>query len=55
MSDYVDSSPAVCVSRAEATFEISGGDGGGDADLPAEVQPVVEAVGWKPSSPKALT
>ena len=43
-SDYVDSSLAASVTRAEATFEISGADGGGDADFPAEVQPVVEAV-----------
>ena len=44
VSDNVDSSPAASVTRAEATFEISGADGGGDADLPAEVQPVLEAV-----------
>ena len=44
MSDHVASSPAVSVTRAEATFEISGADGGGDADLLAEVQPVGEAV-----------
>ena len=43
-SDYVDSSPAASVTRAEATFEISGADGGANADLPAEVQPVVDAV-----------
>ena len=36
VSDYVD--------RAEATFEISGAGGGGDAHFPAEVQPVVDAV-----------
>ena len=42
--EYVPPSPAVSVTRAEATFEISGADGGGDADLPAEVQPVEEAV-----------
>ena len=44
VSDHVASSPAVSVTRAEATFEISGADGGGDADLPAEVQSVVEPV-----------
>ena len=43
-SDFVDSSRAASVTRAEATFEISGADGGDGADLPAEVQPVVEAV-----------
>ena len=44
VSDYVASSPAASATRAEATFKISGAVGGGDADLPAEVQPVVEAV-----------
>ena len=43
VSDYVAPSPAA-VTRVDARFEISGFDGGGDADLPAEVQPVVEVV-----------
>ena len=38
MSEYVDPSPAASAPRAVATFEISGSDGGGDADLPTEVQ-----------------
>ena len=42
VSDYVD--------RAEATFEISGADGGGEAISFAEVQPGVDSV-----VPKALT
>ena len=52
--EYVAPSPA-SETRAEGTSEISGTDGGGDADLPAEqldgwngvqalVQPVVETV-----------
>ena len=39
VSDY-----AASVTRAEATFEISGADGGGNAALPAEVQPVEPVV-----------
>ena len=35
VSDYID--------RAEATFEISGADTGGDADFLAEVEPLVDA------------
>ncbi len=42
VSDYV--APAASLTRAEATFEISGADGGRETDLPAEVERVVEAV-----------
>ena len=44
VSDYVDPSSLASATRAEATFKISGADGGGDAGLLAEVQPVVDAV-----------
>ena len=36
VSEHVAPTPAAFATRAEATFEISGADGGGDADLPAE-------------------
>ena len=35
-SEHVAPAPAAFATRAEATFEISGADGGGGADLPAE-------------------